>query len=89
MRRKSKLARVRTHPLGNYASRFEYWQYSVQREDDPDRRDVLVEYGQSQGWVGPSGEVLDPNATTAERFNAAIRAAARHVPDRLRGLVPK
>jgi len=77
-RSKSKQAALaaHAHPLAD-ASPFDQWAHSVQAEQDPVRRDLLIEFGQSEGWVGPDGEVLDPDATGADRLNADIRRAWR------------
>jgi hypothetical protein len=64
---------------------FEQWAYDVQHADDPTRRELLIEFGQSAGWVGEDGEVLDPNATGVDRLNADLRRAAGLAP-RLRTL---
>jgi hypothetical protein len=87
LRSKSKRAALaaRAHPLGPYASRFAYWSHAVQNESDPDRREVLIEFGQAEGWVGQNGEVLDPDATERDQLNASLRKAAGLAP-RLRTL---
>lgn len=56
---------------------YDVWRERVQSETEDDRREALIEFGIAEGWVGPDGEVLDPNATGADRLNADIRRAWR------------
>jgi hypothetical protein len=64
---------------------YDVWRERLRTESDPDRVEALVEFGQAEGWVGPNGEVLDQNATEADRLNADLRRAAG-LPPRLRTL---
>jgi hypothetical protein len=40
------------------------------------RKEVLIEFGQDQGWVDKDGRVLDPNESARDRLNREIRDAA-------------
>lgn len=77
-RRKTKQRRVAHRHDGLTA--FEAWSVDVQAERDPTRRDLLIEFGEAEGWVGPDGEVLDPNATERDQLNASLRRAAGLAP---------
>lgn len=81
MRSKAKQAaeHERRHPSGSDVP-FKQWSYDVQHAESETRRDLLIEFGQSEGWFGPDGEVLDPNATGAERLNADLRRAVGLAP---------
>jgi hypothetical protein len=73
---KSRRARVRDP--------FTVWKDHVRAEQDPDRRDLLIEAGKDAGYCDRRGRIIDPNITPEQRGNAtmndSIRRAAGRTP---------
>jgi hypothetical protein len=59
---------------------FEVWKERVRAEQDPDRKDAIIEAGVEAGFCDKRGRIIDPDASSHEALNDEIRIAAGRRP---------